>query len=161
MELPIELGWTPKFGPNRLLGRYKIGYVYDTSNYKDFLRNTAGAPIATAQGQPLQHDGRSTFFILTDQMIYRTGPHDADGIFLLANYSHENPNTAFIEQSATVGACGRLGSGEAVRRLRRSSVLAEDEPQAPSGSTARPGIREAAELGREPATRASQRRREP
>ena len=92
--LPMELDWTPRLGPDRLVGHYKLGLAFDSSSYPD---------LDVVAGPPRQGRGRTDGYILGDQMLKRTGPNGTDGIILLAGYSRSDPNTSVIEELAYVG----------------------------------------------------------
>ena len=38
VSVPLEVGWTPSFGPNQLIGHYKVGFDNDSSSYPNLLR---------------------------------------------------------------------------------------------------------------------------
>ncbi|WP_017346626.1 carbohydrate porin [Pantoea sp. A4] len=50
--VPVELGWTPTFGPENLPGNYRIGYYYSSTNGSDYgsWRNGAYQNEAHAYG---------------------------------------------------------------------------------------------------------------
>ncbi len=92
--VPVELDWTPSFGPNQLVGHYKLGVAFDTSRYPD---------LGVVTGTPRQDRGRTDWYILADQMLEQTGPNGTDGTILLAGYSRSDPNSSAISELAFVG----------------------------------------------------------
>lgn len=92
--LPVELDWTPRFGPDQLVGHYKVGLTFDSSSYAD---------LGVVAGPPSQDRGRTSWYVLGDQMLKRTGPDGTDGIILLAGYSRSDPNTSVIDELVYAG----------------------------------------------------------
>jgi porin len=97
--LPAELDWSPSFGPDHLVGHYKVGVSYDTSRYADLGVITGPAPT---------DKGRADWYLLGDQMLKRTGEGDSSGIILLGGYTHSDANTSIISEMSFVGV---LASG--------------------------------------------------
>jgi porin len=99
VEVPVELGYEPLVGPDKLPGHYKLGVGYDTSDYTDFYLSGAGAP-ALLNGEPYRRDtGKLAFWALADQMVVRNGPGATDGIIVLGAYAHQDPNvSAYADQ---------------------------------------------------------------
>jgi len=96
-------GWTPSFGPNHLLGRYKVGFDEDTSPYPDLFLSTNGQPIAVSglPGQP--HSGRRMYYVLVDQMLVRTGKGDPDGLIVFGGAVHADYATSPLENQVFGG----------------------------------------------------------
>ncbi|HEY2051986.1 MAG TPA: carbohydrate porin [Caulobacteraceae bacterium] len=92
--LPVEVDWTPRIGPEHLVGHYKAGLNYDNSSYPD---------LGVVAGPPMQDVGRTEWYVLGDQMVMRTGPAGTNGIIVLAGYSHSSPNVSVIDKYAFVG----------------------------------------------------------
>jgi porin len=100
---PIEAAWEPRFGSDRLPGHYKVGFGYDTSNYPDLFADASGnAAILT--GRPFRSDhGRSQVWALFDQMLWRQGKGDTDGIILLGGAVHNETQTSIYAEQYFVG----------------------------------------------------------
>jgi porin len=99
--IPVELGWEPTFGPDKLLGHYKVGYTHDTSDYPDLFYDTLGNPLPLSfTGLPRTHSGRDTFYAVVDQMLVRHGPAQNQGLVLLASFAHASNNTTFNSDTA-------------------------------------------------------------
>jgi porin len=103
VAVPLEIGWEPLLGRHNLSGHYKLGVVHDTSDYVDVFQNDLGQPIGITSTLPGHtHNGRDTFWIMADQMIYRNGPNANQGLILVASFAHSdadtqvNSNTAFL-----------------------------------------------------------------
>ena len=94
VELPAEIGWEPRFGGNKLQGHYKAGIAVNTSDTPD--------PLTMAnQGH------RTSWYLLADQMIARTGKSGTDGVILLAGWAHADPDTAVLSDFALGGVTAR------------------------------------------------------
>jgi len=103
LSVPLEIGWTPSFGPNHLLGHYKLGFDEDTSTYSDLYVSTNGEPIAATglPGQP--HSGRRMFYVLVDQMLVRTGQGDTDGLIAYGGWVHADYDISPLENQVFGG----------------------------------------------------------
>lgn len=78
--IPIELGWNPHWGESKLPGHYKVGGYIDTSDNKDLYTSVTGAPIATSKRPARLEPQRGAWYIGGDQMLYRFGPGERDGL---------------------------------------------------------------------------------
>ena len=96
--LPIELGWEPQLGADKLPGHYKLGFGYDTSSgYKDFGNALASAGIAGYATKT--RTGNSQFWALADQMLIRNGDGDKNGVIALAGMiKNDGNNTSYADQ---------------------------------------------------------------
>ncbi len=96
--VPVELGWTPTLGPEKLPGHYKLGAGYDSSSgYKDFANALAAAAVPGYVDR--FRSGATQLWALADQMVWRYGKGDRDGVILLGGYVHNDPNTtAYADQ---------------------------------------------------------------
>lgn len=94
IELPIEMGYETHFGQYNLVGHYKVGFAYDTSAYPVWGRGVNGEKLTTIKG-PNQDwvRGRDQEWGLADQMLYRNGPGDLNGIIAYVGLLHDNPTT--------------------------------------------------------------------
>jgi porin len=96
--LPVQIGWEPRFGTDKLPGHYAVGFGYDTSSgYKDF------GNVLAADGVPGFADrsrtGNTQFWALADQMLLRQGSGDGAGLIALAGFVQNDPNnTVYAEQ---------------------------------------------------------------
>jgi porin len=94
--VPVEAGFEPRLGDQRLPGHYKIGFGYDSSNtYTNFSSALTTPPGA----RPPTHGGNTQFWLRADQMLVRQGPGDQSGIIVMAGFIHNNPiNSVYAEQ---------------------------------------------------------------
>ncbi|WP_246375968.1 carbohydrate porin [Gluconacetobacter takamatsuzukensis] len=89
--VPVEIGLVPSFGPNRLLGHYKAGFGYDSSQYRDVYYDAQERP-ALATGQPYRWtSGKTQFWLEGDQMLMRNGKGAMDGLYLLGGMVRNEP----------------------------------------------------------------------
>ncbi|WP_415489623.1 carbohydrate porin [Acetobacter sp.] len=99
--LPIELGWEPFFGRDKLPGHYKIGFGHDTTRYDDII----GSVPTASRGLVQKDRPRDTFYFEADQMVYRKGgDHQMAGGYLLAGYIHNTPGVSVWSDQFYVGA---------------------------------------------------------
>jgi porin len=104
--LPIEIEWVPEFGPDGLLGHYKIGFGYDTSaGYEDFTNALAMKGVPGYQLH--SHAGNAQFWVLADQMLVRNGPTDDAGLMGLAGIVKNDPNNTVYADQYFVGLVDR------------------------------------------------------
>jgi porin len=97
LSIPLEIGWTPSFGQDHLLGHYKVGFDNDSSSYPNLFVSTNGLPIAVSglPGQPVH--GRRMYYVLVDQMLVRTGKGDTDGIVAFGGFVHADAGISPLE----------------------------------------------------------------
>jgi porin len=95
-ELPVETAWEPSFGPDRLIGHYKLGFGYNSAPYASFISDIPGA------AGPEKRD-RWQFWALFDQMFIRQGDGDQAGLIGILGYMHSNPSTIVYQDEAYVG----------------------------------------------------------
>lgn len=82
--IPTEIGLIPSFGRNNLVGHYKFGVAYDSSNYRDLYRDMNGNPAA-ATGLPYGWtNGKTQIWLQGDQMLVRNGSGPLQGLYALA-----------------------------------------------------------------------------
>jgi porin len=100
LAVPVEIGWEPVFGPAKLPGHYKAGFIHDTSDYPDLLYNDLGQPLAFSPLPAATVHGRDGFWVVGDQMLWRNGPGPDQGVIVLASYAHSSSNTSVIANTA-------------------------------------------------------------
>ncbi len=102
-EIPLEVAWEPKLGPDAMPGHYKLGAALDTTHYNDLYRDLNGnAQIVS--GLPAKRRGATTqFWALADQMLVRNGSGDDAGVIALAGYTHSDPDIAQYGDEVFVG----------------------------------------------------------
>ncbi len=103
ISIPVELGWVPSFGPQHLIGHYKVGYDRDTHRYADVLNNRQGVP-QLIYGGTLASQDRDDEYVLFDQMLVRQGKADTDGIIVLGGWVHATDAVSPLAQHAFVAS---------------------------------------------------------
>lgn len=88
--LPIEIDWLPKLGTKALPGHYKVGLTYDSSDHSDRSLDAVIVPFASASSGPPVGSHRSSFYLLADQMMLRTGVGTTDGLVLFGGVVQMN-----------------------------------------------------------------------
>ncbi|MCB8882678.1 carbohydrate porin [Acidisoma cellulosilytica] len=96
VEVPVEAAWEPSFGPDHLIGHYKLGFGYNSAPYAAFESDTPGTAGPEKRN-------RWQFWALADQMLIRQGEGDQAGLIGLAGYMHSNPDTLIYQDEAFAG----------------------------------------------------------
>ncbi|WP_246103538.1 carbohydrate porin [Swaminathania salitolerans] len=92
--VPVEFGWIPSFGKNHLVGHYKFGVAYDSSNYPDLYFDT-DMNSAVQSGKPhRQTNGKTQLWLEADQMIVRHGDGPLHGTYILAGMTRGQENNS-------------------------------------------------------------------
>lgn len=102
--LPVEVDWLPKFGTQALPGHYKVGVTYDSSDYTDLALDAAGLPFARTGAAPRVGGRRSSYYVLADQMIVRTGAGATAGVVLFGGVVQMNDRAYTLGRIAFGGA---------------------------------------------------------
>ena len=149
LSVPLEVGWTPSFGPDQLVGHYKVGFDEDTSTYPDLFVSTNGLPIALSglPGQP--HNGRRMYYVLVDQMLVRTGKGDTDGLIAFGGFVHADADVSPLENQVFGGLYSNAAfyrSSAGLAGLR--GELVSSERGADRNPAARAGAQRAADRRR-------------
>ena len=98
--LPVQFGYEPKLGGDRMQGHYVVGFGYDSSRFKSFSSVLPGAPAAS-------QSGNTQLWVLADQMLLRNGPGDQDGVIALAGYVHNDPDRSHYAEQYFAGLLDR------------------------------------------------------
>ena len=98
----MEIAWEPEFGPDHLLGHYKVGIGYDTSGgYENYENALAAADVpgfsASAHRSALQA------WALFDKMLVRNGAGASEGIIAIAGIASNNPSDTVYAQQYYAG----------------------------------------------------------
>ena len=104
---PVEIGWEPAFGADKLPGHYKVGFGYDNTNHPDNYYDINGAAYAQTGLAPRMRKGGSQAWLLVDQMLVRQGPAATDGIIGLAGFYHNDPRYSTRAEQYYVAALDR------------------------------------------------------
>ncbi|WP_250625628.1 carbohydrate porin [Pinirhizobacter soli] len=86
-----ELGWNASLGERGLVGHYKIGAYYDTSEAPDVVN------------PKIMHTGRDSGWLAVDQMVYGIGPDARRGLVLFLNLTQANASSSIIESYNSAG----------------------------------------------------------
>ena len=87
--VPVEAGWRPLLGSDKLPGNYKIGAYYDNSTVPDL-----GSPLSGPQGTMT---GRWGIYLLVDQMLFRESPGSERGLTAFGVFLYADPSTALLQ----------------------------------------------------------------
>jgi porin len=105
-----EVGWSPKFGPSHLRGRYQLGAWYDTGGGDDVLLGVDGKPFALTGEHPLYRSRRYGYYLQGVQQITGTGAADpgADwttirGLSIFFNFIQGDRDTSTLDNQVAVG----------------------------------------------------------
>jgi porin len=103
VSVPAEFGWVPRFGPDGLVGHYKVGFDEDTSSYPDLFLGANGEPVALSGQQGRPHSGRRMYYVLVDQMLARTGQSETDGLIVFGGGVHADRDVSPFENQVFGG----------------------------------------------------------
>jgi porin len=106
----FELGWTPKFGPQGLVGHYQVGVWDDTAGNPDVLIGVNGRPFALTGLPPLHRADSYGVYVQGFQQITGVGAYDGDsgwkdkqGLSLFFNFTQADLDTSTLDNQFTVG----------------------------------------------------------
>jgi porin len=97
--IPVQVGYEPNIGRDRMPGHYVIGFGYDTSKFKSFAD---ALPTSLGQSTP-PHTGNTQFWLLVDQMLARNGPGNQDGLIALGGFVHNDSDNSSYEDQYFAG----------------------------------------------------------
>ncbi|GBR00153.1 hypothetical protein GLI01_27890 [Gluconacetobacter liquefaciens] len=97
----FEVGWIPAFGPDHLIGHYKVGIMYDNSRYNDLHDDIHGNPWVLTGLPPRRRSGQTSVWALADQMLIRHGPGEMNGLILGGYFGWGSGQTSQISHSFT------------------------------------------------------------
>lgn len=80
--IPMEVGWQPEFGKQKMTGHYKLGGYVDTSDHPDPFTSVDGRPKLISKLPGKTERQRGAWYVGADQMIYRYGKAANQGIIL-------------------------------------------------------------------------------
>lgn len=80
--IPMEIGWEPSLGRNKLTGHYKLGGYIDTSDHPDPFTSVDGRPKLVSHLPGKTERQRGAWYVGADQMVYRFGPAANQGLIL-------------------------------------------------------------------------------
>ncbi|WP_215745290.1 MULTISPECIES: carbohydrate porin [Gluconobacter] len=103
--IPVEAGWEPLFGKDKLPGHYKVGYAIDNAPHKDNYYDVNGQPYVLTGNSARTLNYSWSAWALADQMILRhhvKGNADA-GLILLGGMYANSPRTQLRAQQYSAG----------------------------------------------------------
>ena len=102
--MPVEVGWTPKWGKAELPGAYRAGVWYDDSDSPDVYLAADGAPLASSPGmQPLIRHHETGGYAMLQQQVTAVHGDLRRGLTLFANFVRASRDTARIDQLIDLG----------------------------------------------------------
>lgn len=105
--VPTEIGLIPSFGKNQLVGHYKFGVAYDSSNYRDLYYDNNMNPAA-ATGQPYRWtNGKTQIWLQGDQMLIRNGHGPLQGLYALAGATKSEGQNSVYDWQVYAGIVDR------------------------------------------------------
>ena len=104
---PVEIGFEPSWGAEKLPGHYKVGFGYDNNNHASNYVDQNGAPIPFTGLPAQQRKGGTIAWVSADQMVYRNGPGATDGIIVKGDYVHNDERYSTRGQQYTISAIDR------------------------------------------------------
>ncbi|CAP55559.1 carbohydrate porin [Gluconacetobacter diazotrophicus] len=98
-----ELGWSPSFGRDDLLGHYKIGAYYDNSRYPNLYEDINGNSFQ-ATGLPRRYEsGQWSSWLMFDQMLVRNGKGVANGLIAIGGLGYAQGNIVAMRDHEWIG----------------------------------------------------------
>lgn len=105
---PVEFGWEPIFGKDKLPGHYKLGGIVDTAPHPDVLYDINDNYWAVTGQARKVHNNSWSAYALADQMIMRHKGNGPDaGITLLGVFYNNSPVTQTRERQYSIGVLDR------------------------------------------------------
>ncbi|GAN54076.1 carbohydrate porin [Tanticharoenia sakaeratensis] len=92
--VPVEIGVIPTFGHNQLVGHYKIGIAYDSSNYADNYYDIDNAPLALTKKAARMDNGKTQLWVEGDQMLIRNGHGPLNGLYVMTGIVRNTPESS-------------------------------------------------------------------
>jgi porin len=132
-RIVAEAGWLPRSaGPG---GGYRLGAWYDNVGGNDLYLNTAGQPLVTNGGMPLQRPHESGIYAMAQQRVWAQTGSGTRGLSLFMNFVETDHDITKIGQIAELGLfwAGPLSTrpqddiGVAIGRVRVNSKVTDNE----------------------------------
>ncbi len=100
---PVQAGYEPFIGRDKLPGHYSIGFIYDSNNHPDNYLDVNGAPFVES-GLPRKiRKGQTAQYALVDQMLLRHGAGNTNGLIAFGGFYHNDNNTSTRTSQGEVG----------------------------------------------------------
>lgn len=125
--LPVEVGYTPRLGPKRLPGYYRVGAWYNTARGDDVALDLNRDYRAVTGLEPLQRKGRYGVYAQVQQQFTGTvedgddGPQTAHGLAGFLNVTQTDRRTEATDNQI---AAGLMFTGPIPGRPKDDVVLA-------------------------------------
>ena len=101
--VPLEAVWQPRFGADRLPGKYSVGYYYSTGNADDVLEDINGDPQPET-GLPFkEHGHKYGAWLVAEQRLTAHAGDPERGLRLFANLTFEDKATSRISDFQQIG----------------------------------------------------------
>lgn len=94
--IPVEIGWTPRFGEGQLPGSYKFGAWYDTSSAEDVLEDVNGNPFELTGLPARRHQGRYGAYLSIQHQV-------TENLGLFLNAVAADKRTSVTDRQFAVG----------------------------------------------------------
>jgi porin len=103
--VPVELGWSPQFGSNQLIGSYKVGGWYTNTNANDVFLDVNHNPRVVTGLEPLQRSSRYGFYINAWQQLIGTSANGKPltGVGVFANFTQADRRTSVTDNQIALG----------------------------------------------------------
>jgi len=95
VTVPVEVGYEPLFGPQRLDGHYKAGFMWDSS-FHYYTTVDGNHNLGGKHGQLMD-------WVAFDQMLWRNGPYNNSGFIILGGYTHVEGATSPLSDESYAG----------------------------------------------------------
>ena len=100
---PVQAGYEPTFGPDKLPGHYSVGFIYDNNNHNDDYFDVNGSAYAQTGLAPRVRKGQTAEYVLVDQMVLRHGAGATNGLIAFGALYHNDNNTSTRTSQASFG----------------------------------------------------------
>ena len=101
--IPVELGWLPHLGTDRLPGSYRVGAWDNTSRTADVFENTLGNPLVLDGGTPRSRNGAYGGYVNVLQQLIRGSEDSRQGLNLFLNATFADRRTSVIDNQVAIG----------------------------------------------------------
>ncbi|GBD57930.1 carbohydrate porin [Gluconobacter wancherniae] len=104
-SIPVEAGWEPVFGADKLPGHYKVGYAVDTIDHNDTYYDSNGNAFALSGLPARKLHGSWAAWFLADQMVWRhhNAANKEAGLTLVAGFYANSPRNSTRAQQYQMG----------------------------------------------------------
>lgn len=96
LSTEVEIGWLPEWGPDKLIGHYKVGAMYDNSKYNDYYSDINGNPWVLTGLPARRQSGQTSPWVMLDQMLIRHGKGETNGMVLAGQYAYASGQTSAV-----------------------------------------------------------------